>query len=73
MITKQFEKVIEKVGSLPEDDQNALAEWILEELEDEKRWQKSFSESQDVLEKMAEKALKDREQGTVKPFDLSGL
>jgi hypothetical protein len=73
MVTKQFEKVIAKVGQLSADEQNALAEWILEELEDEDHWQESFAASQNQLAKLAQKALSDRRQGKAKPLDLSDL
>ncbi|MEW6404164.1 MAG: hypothetical protein AB1649_20400 [Chloroflexota bacterium] len=73
MVTKQFERVIEKVGKLPAKEQNALAGWILEELEDEKRWSESFAASQDLLAKMADKAIQDHEHGKTKPLDPSNL
>jgi len=73
MVTKQFQKVIAEVGGLSPEDQDALAEWILEELEDEKRWQTSFAESQDSLEEMAEKALKEHREGKTTPLDPSKL
>jgi hypothetical protein len=73
MVTKRFEKVIDKVGKLPAKEQDAIADWILEELADEQRWQKSFAESQDLLAKMADKALKDHERGKTSPLDLSEL
>ena len=73
MVTKRFEKVIDKVGKLPAEEQDAIADWILEELADEQRWQKAFAGSQDLLEKMANKALQDHERGKTKPLDLSEL
>jgi hypothetical protein len=73
MVTKRFEKVIKKVGKLPADEQDALADWILKELADEQSWQNSFAESQDLLEKMADKAMQEHEQGKTSPLDLSDL
>ena len=73
MVTKRFEKVIDKVGKLPAEEQDALAEWILEELADEQRWQESFAKSQNSLEKMADKALQEHERGNTSPLDLSEL
>ena len=73
MVTKRFEKVIDKVGKLPAEEQDALAEWILEELADEQRWQESFAKSQNKLEKMADKALQEHERGNTSPLDLSEL
>ena len=73
METKRFEKVIDKVGKLPAEEQDALAEWILEELADEQRWQESFAKSQNTLEKMADKALQEHERGNTSPLVLSEL
>ena len=73
MVTKRFEKVIDKVGKLPAEEQDALAEWILEELADEQRWQESFAKSQNTLEKMADKALQEHERGNTSPLVLSEL
>lgn len=73
MVTKQFEKVINKVGKLPAEEQDAIAEWILEELADDQRWQKSFMESRDLLESMADKALQEHKKGKTRPLDLSEL
>lgn len=73
MVTKRFEKVIDKVGKLPAEEQDALADWILEELDDEQRWQNSFAASQDLLKKMADKALLEHKQGKTHPLDLSEL
>ncbi len=73
MVTKRFERVIIKVGELPAQEQDALADWILAELEDDLRWEKAFANSQSALEKMAEKALQDRAQGKTQPLDLSAL
>ncbi|MFH1185497.1 MAG: hypothetical protein V1755_10735 [Chloroflexota bacterium] len=71
MVTEEFEKVIAEVGKLPADDQRSLARWILEQLQDEKRWQKSFAASQDLLEKMANEALEERAKGGTKPYGPS--
>ena len=65
--------MIDKVGKLSAEEQDALADWILEELADEQRWQESFAKSQDVLEEMADKALQEHKQGKTSSLDLSEL
>jgi hypothetical protein len=40
------------VKQLPANEQDAIAAIILEELEDEVRWQEKFARSQDVLAKL---------------------
>lgn len=65
-MTQLLEKVLCEVYKLPPDQQDAIATIILEELEDERRWDKSFAESQDQLAKLAEKVRSDIKAGRVK-------
>ena len=51
---------------LPSEQQDFIATVILETLEDERRWEKSFAESQDQLTKLAEKVRADIKAGRVK-------
>jgi hypothetical protein len=57
IMTKLLEKAFKKASKLPETDQNVVAKWLLEELESEKEWVKNFSESEDILDKLADEAL----------------
>ncbi len=54
-MTQLLEKVITEVYKLPPEQQDAIATIIFEGLEDERRWEKSFAESQDQLAQLAEK------------------
>ena len=56
-MTKMLEKAFKKASSLPDSDQDALAEWLLKELESEARWQELFAKSQDGLSRLAAEAL----------------
>ncbi len=67
-----MEKVLEMASRFPEEEQEILAHyWIgemnapdfIEKIRDEIKWDKSFSESQDILEMMAENALKEAREG----------
>jgi len=69
-MTQLLEKVMAKVSNLPEVEQNALAKWLLRELDSEKQWDKGFGESEDALEKLADEALEEHKKGKTKPFDL---
>lgn len=57
MMRELLNKAIARVKKLPESQQNEIAAMILEELEDEARWDKAFSSSQDLLAKLAVQAL----------------
>lgn len=56
-MTQLLEEVFKEASKLPEKDQNALARWLREEIKSERIWEKLFSESENELEIMAEKAL----------------
>lgn len=56
-MTQLLEKAFKEASKLPVVDQNALAKWVLEELEAEKKWELMFAESEDVLDKLADEAL----------------
>ncbi len=68
-MTKLLKKAIERVSGLPDDEQDAIAGIILDELEDEARWRASFTASQDTLARLAGDARKEIAEGNVEPFD----
>ena len=69
-MTKLLQKVIARLAKLPEEEQDAFAAILLEEIESEKRWQQSFEASQDVLEVLADEALAEHEAGRTMPLDF---
>jgi hypothetical protein len=58
---------------LPETEQDAIAAFILEELEDEARWDRAFSQSQDMLVKLAAEALAEDQAGKTQELDPETL
>jgi hypothetical protein len=56
-MTTLLAKAVEQAEQLPDTEQNALAKWLLDELESDKRWSRAFAESEDVLEQFADEAL----------------
>ena len=58
-MTQLLEKVLTEVYKLPPEKQDAIAAVILEELEDERLWDKAFAESQDKLAQLASKVRAD--------------
>ncbi len=68
-MTKRFEQAVTEVSKLPLAEQDALADWLLAELESERRWDKSFADSQDVLSKLAEEALAEHHLGQTQTLD----
>jgi len=72
-MTKLLGKGFKEASRLPVVDQNALAKWLLDELEAEKKWELKFAESEDVLDKLADEALKDHKKGKTRPLNIERL
>lgn len=68
MITR-LEQAFAEVSKLPPTEQDAVADWLLAELESEKRWEKLFADSQDVLSKLAAEALVEHHSGQTQELD----
>ncbi len=77
-----MEEIFERVSKFSEKEQEILAHyWIMEinqpdfieKIKDEIKWDKSFSESQDILEMMADKALKEAGEGKAEQIGWDGL
>jgi hypothetical protein len=63
-----LQKVMAKLSELPEKEQEEIASLILAEIEDEKKWQTSFANSEKQLEILAEEALTEFKQGKTRSF-----
>ena len=67
-MTQLLEKALNEVAKLSASEQDAVAAILLQELASERRWSESFAKSQDLLAKLAEKALADHAAGRTKPL-----
>ena len=65
-MTRLLEKAFEEASKLPEEDQDALAEMLLNDLASEQRWTDAFAKSQDKLSLLAKEALIEFKQGKTK-------
>jgi len=72
-MTKLLDKAFEEASKLTELEQNALARWLIDEIISEKKWEKAFAESEDVLDKLADEALVEHTEGRTKPLDVNQL
>ncbi|GAB6888982.1 hypothetical protein JCM13304A_24860 [Desulfothermus okinawensis JCM 13304] len=72
-MTTLLEKAFEEASKLSELEQNALARWLIDEIISEKKWEKAFAESEDVLDKLANEALMEHAKGKTKPLDINRL
>jgi len=72
-MTKLLEKAFVQASKLPAGEQNVLAKWLLQELESDRKWDKLFAESQDVLARLADDAERADRQGKTRPLDPEKL
>jgi hypothetical protein len=71
LLAQAFKKVSEE---LPEYEQDALAEWLIQVIEnDEREWDALFAASPNILEKMSEQALAEYSEGRTEILDLAKL
>jgi hypothetical protein len=68
-MTSLLEKALEKVGSLPREEQDAIASEILASLADEEAWKKRFAAKRDVISRMAREGLEEDDRGETLPLD----
>jgi hypothetical protein len=73
IMTQLLEKVLTEVYKLPPEKQDAIAAVILEELEDERLWDKAFAESQDKLAQLARKVRADIKADRIKKMGIDEL
>ena len=64
-----LKQALEKVGSLPQDEQDAIAAQILASLEDESAWRRRFGERRDVIRRLAREAIEEDDRGETLPLD----
>lgn len=67
-MTQLLEKALSEVAKLPDTEQDAVAAILLQEMASERRWSEAFANSQDLLAKLAEKALAEHAAGRTKPL-----
>lgn len=72
-MTKLLELAIARLKTLPASEQDAIAAMILEELEDEIRWDEAFERSQNALAFLAGEAMAEYRAGKTQELDPETL
>jgi hypothetical protein len=72
-VTDLLKKAFDAVSRLPEEEQNAMAELLLAELESEEKWEARFAESQGALSLLAQEALDEHKRGETEDLDPESL
>ncbi|MEH2206918.1 MAG: hypothetical protein V7K53_23055 [Nostoc sp.] len=72
-MTELIEQAIFHLQALSSNDQDAIALMILEELEDEVQWNKTFAKSQNFLDKVAGEAIAEYRAGKTQALNPDTL
>jgi len=67
-MTTLLGKALERVGALPQDEQDAIASQILDSLADEEAWKKRFAAKRDRLRQLGQEALDEDDRGETRPL-----
>ena len=68
-MTNLLEQAFAKAARLPDDEQDLFARWLMDELESERRWSRSFETSPDQLADLAQEAIEEDLAGRTEPLD----
>lgn len=66
-------EAIKRIETLPPDIQDEIAKQLLEDLENERKWQDTLDNPQDKLEELASEALQKSESGETKKLGFNEL
>ena len=72
-MTQLLKKAFDQAAQLPPEEQDALANWVLEEIASERRWDEAFRASADRLKALAEEALQEAREGRTEELDPDRL
>jgi hypothetical protein len=72
-MTQLLEEAIAKLQQLSPQEQDAIAQLILDELADEQQWDEAFARSQDKLAEIAAKVRQDIQTGKVRQLGIDDL
>ena len=72
-MTELLEKAFTEASKLPEREQEALASWILHEIDSERHWTDAFAASEDALDTLADEALAEHREGRAQELDPNHL
>ncbi len=73
MPTELLEKALAEIAKLPDEEQEAIGAWLLEELAAERTWAELLARSQDALAQLADEALAEHTAGKTERLDPDRL
>lgn len=68
-VTGLLQEALRRLESLPQEEQDAIASQIMETLDDEEAWARSFRHQPATLRLLADEALEEHRRGETRPPD----
>jgi hypothetical protein len=68
-VTGLLEKALKRVEALPDQEQDAIASQILETLDDEAAWERTFEANRGEFDALADKALEEYRRDETRPIE----
>ncbi len=72
-MTKLLEQAVAKARELPEAEQDAIAQLVIDQIESEQRWDELIAKSPEKLKELADRAWAEHEAGGSQELDPDGL
>jgi hypothetical protein len=72
-MTKLLEQALSKAQELPEEEQDAIARLVIDEIESDRRWDELFARSPEKLSKLADQAWAEHQAGRGEELDPDRL
>lgn len=72
-MTELLEQAFQHASKLAPQQQDAIAKWLILEIEDDRAWDESFARSANMLNAMAAEALTENNRGDAIPLEPDGL
>ena len=72
-MTDMLKKAFDAASQLPDEEQDAVAEWLLAELASEERWEERFAGTQNALSVLAREAMDENQRGETEDLDPNSL
>jgi hypothetical protein len=72
-MTKLLNEAFARAAELDDEEQDAFARWLLNELKDERRWKELLSSEPDALAALADEALEEHRRGETELLDPTRL
>ena len=68
-MTRALDAALARLAEVPADEQDRVAQWLMDELKDEEHWARQFAGSQDALARLADEVTADVAAGHATDLD----